>query len=71
MLVELVARRVCDSHDERGTLPTESAQKQEPEQGVLGGVRGLPEHEVPRSEPRAEVGNRGEHEDQSRPRDDW
>ena len=69
-LVELVADRVERPERERQTGSSGRADEQRAEDGVLGRVRDLAQHEIPAAEPGSEVGHRREREDQRRPRDD-
>jgi hypothetical protein len=70
MLVELVAARVEDSRGEGERPAPDRADEQHAQHRVFGEVGELAEHEVPRPEAGAEVGNRREAEDQARPEHD-
>ena len=56
MLVQLVGGRVGDPERERRPLAAERPQEQRAEHRELGGVRELPQDEIPRAEAGAEVG---------------
>ena len=69
-LMHLVRDRVGDACGERSPLVPERAEQQRAEHGELAGVGNLAEHEIPRPETGAEVGNGGEGEDDSGPQND-
>ncbi len=70
VLVQLVGRRVRDAEPEGRQLVARSPQQQRAENRVLAGMRDLPQDEIPRAEPGAEVGHRREGEDHGGPEDD-
>ena len=70
MLVQLVRDRVRDPGRERRPLVAERPQQEAAEDGELGRVGELPQHEIPRPEPGAEIGHGGEREDDGGPEDD-
>jgi hypothetical protein len=66
-LMKLVAHGVGDSAHDRPPDAARCSEEQETEHGELAGVRELAQREVPLLEPRAEIRDRREGEDQSRP----
>ena len=69
-LVHLVGHGVGDADGHRRQLAAERSEEQRPEHGVLRGVGDLPQREIPAAEARAEIGDRGQPEDQTGPDDD-
>jgi hypothetical protein len=70
VLVDLVGDRVGDAEDEREGRAPQRPHQQQPEHGVLGHVRELPQEEVPVPEAGPQSGDGGQREDQRRPGDD-
>jgi hypothetical protein len=68
VLVDLVADGVRDPEAERQVDAPGCSEEQEPQHRELGRMRELPQREIPTAEAGAEIRDRGEDEDQARPR---
>ena len=70
VLVDLVGQRVETADQDGEPGPRERTLEERAEEGVLGQVRELAQHEIPRAEPGAEARHRREREDDRRHDDD-